>query len=406
MPPVFPNLARGEFPGDGILIVDKPSGVTSHDVVSALRRLTGTRKVGHAGTLDPLATGVLIVGVGAGTKLLTYAQGERKSYEATIRLGVTTSTEDAEGEVTSVRGASGITAQSIDAALGTMVGTIRQVPSAVSAIKVQGKRAYQRVRDGEHVELPARSVTIYSALRREQPRAGVQRADSCSVPILDVDVTVECSAGTYIRAFARDLGSALGCGGYVTSLRRTCIGSFGLDEAFRLEDLSERVSAGDLVPVAPMARSAQRLVPTIRVNSGQARSLSFGRSIRMERHTVRPLARDTSPQDSEGHDTDTSAVAAAIYGDVLVALVVLHSDRWQPRTVFARPQDFPYAGDEIQSDRSVQQGQDRRLECDAHQRDAQAPSASDRSSAALPVASPSASTTGKNMPHVERIVRS
>lgn len=214
----------------GLVIVDKPAGMTSHDVVGRCRRLFGTRKVGHAGTLDPMATGVLVIGVDRATKILGLLTATDKSYDATIRLGQTTTTEDADGEVLHTVSAAAVTDGQIGAALAPLRGAIEQIPSAVSAIKVAGKRAYQMVRDGETVELPARPVRI-------------DRFDVLSVRrhggLVDIDVTVDCSSGTYIRALARDVGAALGVGGHLTALRRTRVGRFGLDHARTLEQLAE-----------------------------------------------------------------------------------------------------------------------------------------------------------------------
>ncbi|BBY21462.1 tRNA pseudouridine(55) synthase TruB [Mycobacterium stomatepiae] len=214
--------------GPGILVVDKPAGMTSHDVVGRCRRIFSTRRVGHAGTLDPMATGVLVLGIDRATKILGLLTASGKSYAATIRLGQTTSTEDAEGELLHSISASHLTDEVIATAVAALRGDIEQVPSAVSAIKVGGRRAYQLVREGEAVDLKARPVRIdrfeVSATRRPGS-------------LIDLDVDVDCSSGTYIRALARDLGNALGVGGHLTSLRRTRVGRFGLDQARTLEEL-------------------------------------------------------------------------------------------------------------------------------------------------------------------------
>jgi tRNA pseudouridine55 synthase len=198
----------------GILFVDKPSGITSHDVVSRVRKLAGTRKVGHAGTLDPMATGLLILGIDSSTRLLTYLVGLDKEYLATIRFGFATTTDDAEGDpLGEVVDVAGLTADAITAAIRPLTGQISQVPSSVSAIKVDGKRSYDRVREGEEFTLASRAVTV-SEFEVLSQRPG------------ELDVRVECSSGTYIRALARDLGAALGVGGHLTALRRTRIGPF------------------------------------------------------------------------------------------------------------------------------------------------------------------------------------
>ncbi|HEX4722267.1 MAG TPA: tRNA pseudouridine(55) synthase TruB [Pseudonocardiaceae bacterium] len=214
----------------GLVIADKPAGMTSHDVVARIRRIFGTRKVGHAGTLDPMATGVLVLGLERATKLLGHLALERKVYLATIRLGASTTTDDAEGETLSEVDGSMVDEAAVLAGIGELSGPIDQVPSAVSAVKVAGKRAYQRVRDGEQVELPARPVVVHRfdvlAFRRE-PLA------------TELDVLVDCSSGTYVRALARDLGAGLGVGGHLIALRRTQVGPFGLRTARTLDQLAE-----------------------------------------------------------------------------------------------------------------------------------------------------------------------
>jgi tRNA pseudouridine55 synthase len=251
---------------DGLVVVDKPAGLTSHDVVARVRRLAKTRRVGHGGTLDPMATGVLVIGVNRATRLLTYVIGARKRYTATIRFGETTVTDDAEGDVTAAVPASGVTGEAVRAALAEQTGEIEQVPSAVSAIKVDGRRAYQRVRAGEDVELPARRVTVYRLDVRDVRRPGDR-------DVLDVDVDVECSSGTYIRAIARDAGRALGVGGHLTALRRTAVGGFTLAEAATLAQLEER--APDVVPLS-MAEAARRAFPQRTASVDEASVLRHG----------------------------------------------------------------------------------------------------------------------------------
>ncbi|MDG4823653.1 tRNA pseudouridine(55) synthase TruB [Asanoa sp. WMMD1127] len=250
--------------GDGLIVVDKPGGMTSHDVVSRVRRLAKTRRVGHGGTLDPMATGVLVIGVNKATRLLTYVIGAEKSYAATIRLGQSTVTDDAEGEVVATASAGALTDDAIHAALGEQRGEIDQVPSAVSAIKVDGQRAYKRVRGGEEVALAARRVTIS---RLEV--LGVRRLGD----VVDVDIDVTCSSGTYIRAIARDVGATLRVGGHLTALRRTAVGGFTLAEARTLEQLE--AVAPDVVNL-PMAEAARRFLPTRDATADEARTLSHG----------------------------------------------------------------------------------------------------------------------------------
>ncbi|PIB78898.1 tRNA pseudouridine(55) synthase TruB [Mycobacterium celatum] len=215
----------------GLVIVDKPAGMTSHDVVGRCRRIFATRRVGHAGTLDPMATGVLVIGVERATKILGLLSGASKSYAATIRLGQSTSTDDAEGEVLQEVSAARLTDEAIDAAMAGLRGDIMQVPSAVSAVKVGGQRAYRLAREGQTVELAARPVRIdrFDLL-------AARRHDR----LVDLDVEVDCSSGTYIRALARDLGDALGVGAHLTALRRTRVGRFGLEQARTLEELAEQ----------------------------------------------------------------------------------------------------------------------------------------------------------------------
>ncbi|MBO1267402.1 tRNA pseudouridine(55) synthase TruB [Arthrobacter cavernae] len=250
----------------GLVIVDKPQGWTSHDVVGRMRRLAGTRKVGHAGTLDPMATGVLVVGINKATRLLTYIVGTSKTYTATIRLGETTITDDAEGEVTGTSSAAAVVDDAIAAGVAALTGEIQQVPSSVSAIKVNGERSYARVRAGEEVKLAARPVTIH---RFEIH--GIRRVDGGRV--VDVDVTVECSSGTYIRALARDLGEALGVGGHLTALRRTKVGPYSIEQARTLEQLAEELD------VLEMSQAARALMPNRELSDEETTEISFGRRI-------------------------------------------------------------------------------------------------------------------------------
>jgi tRNA pseudouridine55 synthase len=249
----------------GLVVVDKPPGLTSHDVVARIRRLAGTRRVGHAGTLDPLATGVLVVGVERATRLLTYLVGADKEYLATIRLGVVTLTDDAQGAVLSRVDASCLDPLSIGTGVAGLRGQILQVPSAVSAVKVDGRRAYARVRSGEAVELPARPVTVtaFDVL-------AVREASDEGVAVVDVDVRVVCSSGTYVRALARDLGAALDVGGSLTALRRTRVGPYGIEHARTLEELAEDFN------VVPVAQAARLAFPARELSDDEARRLAHG----------------------------------------------------------------------------------------------------------------------------------
>ncbi len=248
----------------GLLIIDKPAGLTSHQVVGRVRRVFGTRKVGHAGTLDPMATGVLIIGLNRATRLLGHLALHDKSYLATIRLGQATNTDDAEGEVTGGADASGVTDEQIEATLAGLRGEIMQVPSTVSAIKVDGKRAYARARAGEQVELAARRVTVSSLDVLQTRREGA---------LVDLDVEVCCSSGTYVRALARDLGASLGVGGHLTSLRRTRIGRYTLDQAVNLDELTP------MTPMLTMAHAAGLSMPVVTVDHAAALDVGFGRSL-------------------------------------------------------------------------------------------------------------------------------
>jgi len=253
----------GGAPAPGILLVDKPGGMTSHDVVARARRALGTRKIGHAGTLDPLATGLLVLGVEGATRLLTFIVGLDKTYEATIRLGVSTDSDDADGAVTQQTDASATPSEAIHAAIEPLRGTISQVPSRVSAIKVDGKRAYALAREGIEVELAPREVVIgrFDVL--------AERRDG---GVVDLDVVVDCSSGTYIRSLARDLGAALGVGGHLTALRRTRVGPFGVEGAASLDDLAA-------TPLLAPAAVAEAVLGRFEVTAEEARDLRHGKRL-------------------------------------------------------------------------------------------------------------------------------
>jgi tRNA pseudouridine55 synthase len=275
-------VSDGPAPG-GILVVDKPAGPTSHDVVARVRRLAGTRRVGHAGTLDPMATGVLVLGLDWSTRLLTFLSGHGKSYTATVRFGVTTATDDAEGAVLEMRDASGLTDDAVSAAAARLTGDLDQVPSAVSAIKIAGQRAYARVRAGEELDLEARRVRVdrfsVGPLRRpvgDLPRGGLAWCET--------DIEVDVSAGTYVRALARDLGGALGTGAHLTALRRTRSGPFTADEALSLDGADAAAVAARVIPPAAAAR---RSLPVVVVGDDVARALAHGKRL-PARGTGRP----------------------------------------------------------------------------------------------------------------------
>ena len=300
----------------GIVIVDKPAGMTSHDVVSAMRRLMRTRKVGHAGTLDPAATGVLILGIERGTKFMTHLVANTKSYDATIRLGFATTTDDAEGDPIPYpddsEGNSGQTTERplispttrerlsvllskperIDRAREQLTGDIMQRPSSVSAIKVDGRRAYDRVRSGKEVSLPPRPVTVSTFDIRDMRTTTIYNGDE-GVTVIDLDVTVDCSSGTYIRALARDLGELLGVGGHLTALRRTRVGSFGLDDAKTLDQLRDEQSLAEQrirdeqvtgeIPRASLSYSLDQAItrsfPIRHLSDDEASAVSMGKRI-------------------------------------------------------------------------------------------------------------------------------
>ncbi|WP_155853923.1 tRNA pseudouridine(55) synthase TruB [Arthrobacter sp. H5] len=288
----------------GLIIVDKPQGWTSHDVVGKLRRLAGTRKVGHAGTLDPMATGVLVVGINRATRLLTYIVGTSKTYTATIRLGQSTVTDDAEGEITSQNSAAALSSEQIRGVIRGLTGAIEQIPSSVSAIKVNGQRSYARVRAGEEVTLKSRPVTIH--------RFEVHNIRHVNGGTLqDIDVTVECSSGTYIRALARDLGDRLGVGGHLTVLRRTQIGPYSIDGASTLEALASDLS------LLGIDEAARALFPNRELTASEALDLSHGRRI------------------AAGNDDTAGPTAAFAPDGTLIALLEDRNDDARPVLVFA-----------------------------------------------------------------------
>ncbi|GHE14663.1 tRNA pseudouridine(55) synthase TruB [Klenkia taihuensis] len=255
----------------GLLVVDKQPGMTSHDVVARARRALSVRKVGHAGTLDPMATGVLVLGVGTATRLLGHLAGDDKAYAATVRFGQTTVTDDREGEVLTTTPAGGLTDEQVRAALAEQTGPLQQVPSSVSAVKVGGVRSYDRVRAGEQVELAPRSVTVHSLavldVRRPAP------------DLVDADVEVVCSTGTYIRAIARDAGAALGVGGHLTALRRTRSGPFDQAVACPVEDAAAALLAGAGPGFVPLTAAATAVFPERRVTAEEAVDLGHGKRV-------------------------------------------------------------------------------------------------------------------------------
>ncbi|MEU6240457.1 tRNA pseudouridine(55) synthase TruB [Streptomyces sp. NPDC047024] len=275
-------------PPDGLVIVDKPSGFTSHDVVAKMRGIARTRRIGHAGTLDPMATGVLVLGVERATKLLGHLALTEKEYLGTIRLGQNTVTDDAEGEITSSADASQVTRDAIDEGVAKLTGEIMQVPSKVSAIKIDGVRSYKRAREGEEFEIPARPVTVSSFAVYDVRDAVAEDG----TPVLDLVVSVVCSSGTYIRALARDLGADLGVGGHLTALRRTRVGPYKIDSARTLDQLQAELT------MMPVAEAATAAFPRWNVDAKRARLLRNG--VRLEMPDVYAGAGPVAVFDPEG----------------------------------------------------------------------------------------------------------
>jgi tRNA pseudouridine55 synthase len=294
----------------GLVIIDKPGGMTSHDVVARVRRLARTRRVGHAGTLDPMATGVLVVGIEKATRLLGYLMLTEKTYHATIRLGQATSTDDAEGERAGGASAAGVTGEALDTEIGRLTGPILQVPPHVSAIKVNGERAYKLTRAGAAPELAARPVTV-----RQFSVTGTRHHGD----LLDVGAVVRCSSGTYIRALARDLGAALGTGGHLTALRRTAVGPYTIGMAHTLEELAGQGQS----PVIPLAEAAAAAFPRLDLTGDEARRLAQGARL--------PRPPDIPPSTADGRE---APVAAFGPDGTFVALVTAVEDELRSLAVF------------------------------------------------------------------------
>lgn len=320
-----------ENSANGILLVDKAEGWTSHDVVAKARNVLGTRKIGHAGTLDPMATGLLLLGVGTATRLLTHLVGLDKTYDATIRLGVTTVSDDSEGTILDTASPADIERlasepQRIADAVVGLTGNIEQTPSAVSAIKVDGRRAYDLVRAGEQVNLKTRPVRV-DAFEIERPRmiaATGLSGGSTPVDVIDVDATVRCSSGTYVRALARDLGEAVGVGGHLTALRRTEVGPFGVSNAVSTEALISG-SIGREALLRPADIAAQ-LFPVLALTGQQEIDLGHGKRLRLDEGQVL----------SDG-TTDAALAAAVAPSGRLVGLVDVKAGRTQVVTNFPVP---------------------------------------------------------------------
>ena len=305
----------------GLLLVDKPEGLTSHDVVARARRWAATRRIGHAGTLDPMATGLLILGVNSATKLLTFLVGEDKTYITTIRLGASTITDDREGEIAQYAPAGAVKALGregdllgrLEAGLALLRGDIMQVPSSVSAIKVDGQRAYARVRSGDEVKLSARPVAISRFEILGEPR--YESADGHE--FVDFDAIIDCSSGTYIRALARDLGESLGVGGHLTALRRTRVGKYSIAQAKSVDELQD-VAAGEL-PILPAAQAARAQFESRELSAQEVVDLRHGKRIRKNAEATDHIA---------GFAPDGSLIAMlAPSGKDLKSLVVFNEEQ-------------------------------------------------------------------------------
>ena len=353
---------RPDNPRPGLLVIDKPAGITSHDVVSRVRRLAKTRKVGHGGTLDPMATGVLVVGVGKATKLLTWVSGHSKEYVATIRFGIATNTDDAEGVPTRVRGCASLSGEDLERALAPLRGDIMQVPTTVSAIKVGGKRAYALARAGEDVTLAARPVrvsrlevlapprlakaTVAEANEADEAGAGEKPHTPRPVRVADVDVAVECSSGTYVRALARDAGEALGVGAHLIALRRTRVGDFPLEEALTLDELAAATAEAStaqsdepVLPLIPLGHAARAMFPSLHLSGAEAGAFLHGQAPKrspdeLERWRLGGGGRAASPREGTASRGDDTPIAALDPGGNVLGLVRIDGERLRTVLVF------------------------------------------------------------------------
>lgn len=356
---------RPDNPRPGLLVIDKPAGITSHDVVSRVRRLAKTRKVGHGGTLDPMATGVLVVGVGKATKLLTWVSGHSKEYVATIRFGIATNTDDAEGVPARVRGCASLSGEDLERAFAPLRGDIMQVPTTVSAIKVGGKRAYALARAGEDVTLAARPVRVSRLEVLAPPRlaeATVAEANEANeadeagagerphtprpVRVADVDVAVECSSGTYVRALARDAGEALGVGAHLIALRRTRVGDFPLEGALTLDELAAATAEAStaqsdepVLPLIPLGHAARAMFPSLQLSGAEAGAFLHGQAPRrspdeLERWRLGDGAEAASPREGTASGGDDTPIAALDPGGNVLGLVRIDGERLRTVLVF------------------------------------------------------------------------
>ena len=346
---------RPDNPRPGLLVIDKPQGLTSHDVVSRVRRLAHTRKVGHGGTLDPMATGVLVIGIGKATKLLTWVSGHSKEYRATIRFGVATNTDDAEGVAIAAVGCASLSEEQLEAALAPLRGDIMQVPSTVSAIKVNGKRAYALARAGEDVELAARPVRIsrlevlapprpaWCILDEPDPETAPDGAVAPgSVRVVDVDVVVECSSGTYVRALARDAGEALDVGAHLTALRRTRVGDVPLEAAMTLDELSavEAASAeGEsdtepILPLVPLGDAARTMFPSLHLSEAEAGAFAHGQAPMRSRSELAQWAVEAGYCPKSAPEEEPAPIAAVAPDGTVLGLLRIDAARLRTVLVF------------------------------------------------------------------------
>ena len=331
-------------------MIDKPQGLTSHDVVARVRRLAHTRKVGHGGTLDPMATGVLVLGIGKATKLLTWVSGHSKEYRATIRFGISTNTDDAEGVATAAKGCACLSDADLEAAFAPLRGDIMQVPTTVSAIKVNGQRAYALARAGQDVELAARPVNI-SRLEVLAPPCEAQacvdeagEGAACAsgpVRVVDVDVAVECSSGTYVRALARDAGAALGVGAHLIALRRTRVGGFPLDDALTLDELTRAVEdtpTGEgeepVLPLIPLGRAALDMFAALALTEAEAGAFAHGQAPRRSRAQLTQWAAEDGYAPPATAEEETPPIAAVSPSGEVLGLLRIDGTRLRTVLVF------------------------------------------------------------------------
>lgn len=347
---------RPDNPRPGLVVIDKPQGLTSHDVVSRVRRLAHTRKVGHGGTLDPMATGVLVIGIGKATKLLTWVSGHSKEYRATIRFGVATNTDDAEGVATAAVGCASLSGEELESALAPLRGDIMQVPSTVSAIKVNGKRAYALARAGKDVELAARPVRMSRLEVLAPPRPAEYVRDEADgenvsdtelpsgpVSVVDVDVVVECSSGTYVRALARDAGAALGVGAHLTALRRTRVGDVTVESAMTLDELGAAVEAAapegepevePILPLVPLGEAARTMFPTFLLTEAEAGAFAHGQAPRRSRGDLAQWATEVGYRPDGSSEEEASPIAALAPDDTVLGLLRIDEARLRTVLVF------------------------------------------------------------------------